>query len=100
VKIQPFLRDFQAEGESPAVGLFYGAAFSTALLPINSAKEPSLFVKQGNPATRRGLCHGLGRIGGSRDAKEGAISYREGLLDYCNDSDYGRRDTQSVCRVG
>jgi len=40
VKIQPFLRDFQAEGESPAVGLFYGAAFSTALLPINSAKEP------------------------------------------------------------
>jgi|SRR6516162_5377556 len=41
VKIQPFLRDFQAEGESPAVGLFYGAAFSTALLPINSAKEPS-----------------------------------------------------------
>jgi hypothetical protein len=40
VKIQPLLRDFQAEGESPALGLFHGAAFSTALLPTNSAKEP------------------------------------------------------------
>jgi len=40
VKIQPLRRDFQAEGESPAVGLFLGAAFSTALLPTISAKEP------------------------------------------------------------
>jgi len=42
VKIQPLLRDFQAEGESPALGLFHGAAFSTALLPTNSAKEPKV----------------------------------------------------------
>jgi hypothetical protein len=40
VEIPPLLRDFQAQGESPAFGLFYGAAFSTALLPTNSAKEP------------------------------------------------------------
>jgi hypothetical protein len=40
VKIPPLLRDFQAQGESPACGLFHGAAFSTALLPTNSAKEP------------------------------------------------------------
>jgi hypothetical protein len=40
VKIPPPLRDFQAEGESPAFGLFQGAAFSTAHLPTNSAKEP------------------------------------------------------------
>jgi transposase len=32
VGIPPLLRDFQAEWESPAVGLFRGAAFSTALL--------------------------------------------------------------------
>ena len=37
------LRDFQAEWESPAFGLFRGAAFSTALLPTNCAKEPILF---------------------------------------------------------
>jgi hypothetical protein len=36
------LRDFQAEWESPGVGLFHAAAFSTVLLPINSAKEPIL----------------------------------------------------------
>jgi len=42
VGIPPLLRDFQAEGESPAFGLFHGAAFSTALLPTNSAKEPSI----------------------------------------------------------
>jgi len=46
VKIQPLLRDFQAEGESPALGLFHGAAFSTALLPTNSAKEPQLGTAQ------------------------------------------------------
>jgi len=40
VKIQPLRRDFQAEGESPVFGLFHGAAFSTALLPTNCAKEP------------------------------------------------------------
>jgi hypothetical protein len=41
VGIPPRLRDFQAEGESPAGGLFHAAAFSTALLPTNSATEPS-----------------------------------------------------------
>ena len=41
MEISPLLRDFQAEGESPALGLFHAAAFSTALLPTNSAKEPS-----------------------------------------------------------
>ena len=40
VKIQPLLRDFQAEAETAAFGLFHEAAFSTALLPTNSAKEP------------------------------------------------------------
>jgi hypothetical protein len=44
VEIPPLLRDFQAEGESPALGLFHAAAFSTALLPTNSAKEPVLFT--------------------------------------------------------
>jgi SAM-dependent methyltransferase len=43
VKIPPPFRDFQAQGESPAFGLFHGAAFSTALLPTNSAKEPDFF---------------------------------------------------------
>ena len=33
-------RDFQAERESPAFGLFLEAAFSTAFLPTNSATEP------------------------------------------------------------
>jgi hypothetical protein len=36
------LRDFQAEWESPAVGLFHVAAFSTAFLPANSATEPKM----------------------------------------------------------
>jgi hypothetical protein len=40
VKIPPLLQDFQAQGESPAFGLFHEAAFSTALLPTNSATEP------------------------------------------------------------
>jgi hypothetical protein len=35
-----FCWDFQAEWESPAVGLFHGAAFSTAQLPTNSAIQP------------------------------------------------------------
>ncbi|HVB57029.1 MAG TPA: hypothetical protein VNE63_11430, partial [Candidatus Acidoferrales bacterium] len=38
--IPPSLRDFQAEWESPAFGLFQGAGFSTALLPTNTAIEP------------------------------------------------------------
>jgi RNA recognition motif-containing protein len=42
VKIPPLLRDFQAEGKSPAFGLSHEAAFSTAHLPTNSAKEPDL----------------------------------------------------------
>jgi hypothetical protein len=40
VKIPAPLWDLQAEWESPALGLFHGAPFSTALLPTNSAKEP------------------------------------------------------------
>ena len=40
VKIPPLLRDFQAEGESPAFGLFHEVPFSTAHLPTISAKEP------------------------------------------------------------
>jgi len=32
VGIPPLLRDFQARGESQALGLFHGAASSTALL--------------------------------------------------------------------
>jgi len=31
VEIPPLLRDFQARGESPALGLFHGAASSTVL---------------------------------------------------------------------
>jgi hypothetical protein len=46
VEIPLLLRDFQAEGESPAFGLFHEAAFSTALLPTNSATEP--FFLDGN----------------------------------------------------
>jgi hypothetical protein len=42
VKIPPLLQDFQAQGESPAFGLFHEAAFSTALLPTNSATEPKM----------------------------------------------------------
>ena len=42
VEIPPQLRDFQAQWESPAVGLFHEAAFSTARLPTNSAKDPNL----------------------------------------------------------
>src|SRR3984893_4151639 len=40
VEIAPLLRDFQAEWKSPAVGLFRGASFSTAVLPTNCAKDP------------------------------------------------------------
>ena len=40
VEISLLLRDFQAEWESPVFGLFRGAPFSTALLPLNSAMEP------------------------------------------------------------
>ena len=42
VEIPPPLRDFQAQWESPALGLFHGAAFSTALLPTNCAIEPEI----------------------------------------------------------
>jgi hypothetical protein len=40
VAIPPPLRDCQAQWESPASGLFHGAAFCTALLPTDSAIEP------------------------------------------------------------
>src|SRR5271170_6194308 len=40
VEIPPRLRDFQAERENPAFGLFPVAPFSTVLLPTNSAIEP------------------------------------------------------------
>jgi len=45
VGIALLLRDFQAEWESPAFGLFRGASFSTALLPTNCAKDPYFVVK-------------------------------------------------------
>src|SRR5271157_1469463 len=48
VEIPPLSRDFQAEEESPALGLFHGAAFSTALLPTNSAKEPEVINGKGH----------------------------------------------------
>jgi hypothetical protein len=41
VEIARLLRDFQAEWESPAFGLFRGASFSTALLPTNCATDPN-----------------------------------------------------------
>src|SRR5271167_3073494 len=58
VKIPPLLRDFQAEGESPVLGLFHGAAFSTALLPTNSAKEPQKHLRCAacGTAVCRGVC--------------------------------------------
>jgi len=40
VEISLRLRDFQAQWKSPALGLFRGAAFSTALLPPNCAVDP------------------------------------------------------------
>jgi hypothetical protein len=43
VEISLRLRDFQAPWESPAFGLSLEAAFSIALLPTNSAIEPSYF---------------------------------------------------------
>jgi hypothetical protein len=43
VEIAPLLRDFQAKWESPVCGLFHEAAFSTALLPTNTAIEPFFF---------------------------------------------------------
>jgi len=42
VEISLRLRDFQAQWKSPALGLFRGAAFSTALLPPNCAVDPFL----------------------------------------------------------
>ena len=45
VEIPRRLRDFQAQGESPALGLFHGAAFSTALLPINCRAHPQIQKK-------------------------------------------------------
>jgi hypothetical protein len=40
VRNPAFLRDFQAQWESPLFGLFQGAAFSIAHLPTNCAIEP------------------------------------------------------------
>ena len=45
VEIAPLLRDFQAEWKSPAVGLFRGASFSTAVLPTNCAKDPDPYCR-------------------------------------------------------
>jgi hypothetical protein len=42
VEIPLRLRDFQAQWESPAFGLFHGAVFSTALLPTDCAIDPKL----------------------------------------------------------
>jgi hypothetical protein len=47
VEIARLLRDFQAEWESPAFGLFRGAPFSTALLPTNCAKDPFFIMTAG-----------------------------------------------------
>ena len=52
VEIPPLLRDFQAQWESPAVGLFHEAAFSTARLPTNSAKDPFFFMCPPLPTIR------------------------------------------------
>src|ERR1035441_6672270 len=41
-EIPSLSRDFQAERESPAFGLFLEAAFSTAFLPTHSATEPKI----------------------------------------------------------
>jgi hypothetical protein len=61
VGIPPRLRDFQAEGESPAGGLFHAAAFSTALLPTNSATEPyftaTALGKSSNPEVMNMAAH-------------------------------------------
>jgi hypothetical protein len=42
VEIPPPLRNFQAEWESPALGLFHGVTFSTALLPTNTDTHPEI----------------------------------------------------------
>jgi hypothetical protein len=41
VKTPPPLRNFQAQWESLAFGLFHEASFSIALLPTDTAIEPS-----------------------------------------------------------
>src|SRR5215469_16620309 len=57
-EIPLLLRDFQAEWESPAVGLFHAAAFSTAFLPANSATEPKKLRHTGTViATMRMAAH-------------------------------------------
>jgi hypothetical protein len=42
VKTPPPLRNFQAQWESLAFGLFHEASFSIALLPTDTAIEPLL----------------------------------------------------------
>src|ERR1019366_5394994 len=55
VEIPRRLRDFQAQWESPALGLFHGAACSTALLPINCRAHPHL-ICPGPTGWKRQLC--------------------------------------------
>ena len=50
VRNPALLRDFQAEWESPAVGLFREAAFSTALSPTDTATQPEKASLSHSPA--------------------------------------------------
>src|SRR6266851_4034558 len=63
VEISLRLRDFQAQWKSPALGLFRGAAFSTALLPPNCAVDPE---ERSSQRGWRNSLHSHGRAGGLR----------------------------------
>jgi hypothetical protein len=72
VEIPLRLRDFQAQWESPALGLFHGAACSTALLPINCRAHP-LF----HPHQPTGSFHGE-----AKTALDGEVVCRYLALSY------------------
>jgi hypothetical protein len=46
VKTPPPLRNFQAQWESLAFGLFHEASFSIALLPTDTAIEPQVVITE------------------------------------------------------
>ena len=54
VEIPPLLRDFQAEGESPASGLFHVAPFSTALLTHRFCYRAEIKFGQSRAVTKLG----------------------------------------------